>query len=903
MELTVWTQPSGSLGTFQEGSNFNLHLPATSDAGITYKVISGKLPGGLWLNHDFILGTPYEVARDTDFSFCIRASKNNEIADRTFTITISGPDEPVIGTPAGLIDVGPHKQLFMVDNSFINYQLTALDSDTIAGQTLTYFLISGTLPPGLSLTPDGIIYGVVQGVTSLKTGEGNGKYDYALYDAGNYDLANPPSQNNFDVLHYDFAIGYDSDFIPQPRTLNRYYEFIIGVTDGDTTSPPQRAYQIYVVDPNSFRADSESLISNSNVYTADTSYVQAPVWLTPSDLGTYRANNYVTLMLDVFDTSSIYYRLEDINALSIAVATRRSPQNGGSLLYNKIGSYIVTTTDTVVEPQVGHYVKFAGSNTFNRVTNVSQYTTNEYTITLHSPLDVNLIDGAKFCIGTKSQLPPGLGFDGTTGDVFGKVPAQSAITNTYTFTVTAIRLGDIDTNESNSVSKVFTVKIIGEIDSVISWHTSSNLGTLTAGYDSLLSINASTTIPNAVVTYTITDGQLPPGLTLEYDGEITGKVSQFSNTVNFDNNNTTFDINPALYRVTFDTYRPRPNPVVHTDYILTPDLGLNSHNTTFDFGFTKIGKVLNVTTFNQSNIQYGITSFDLSNRSTGLFDIPVGSTTLDNDTTLLDQGLTVFDYPNGSTTFDNGKTTIDRIYKFTVNAADQFYYSAVSKTFNIKVDVINAISYSNLYVKPFMTPSHRTVWSKFIDDSNVFTPEHIYRPYDEAYGVQSELSMLLYAGIETSDLGRYSLLTTDNVKRFQFENVYKAIAYYPGTKTPVYEVIYVKMIDPALANTMYDKHNVTLWRSQISKMGKFRWDYLPLWMRSVQPTARMQLGFILAVPLCFCKVGMADSIITNIKHSNFDFKLLDYTVDRVIVNKIIGDDTDKYIVFNNRNLQ
>jgi len=871
MELTVWTQPSGSLGTFQEGSNFNLQLPVTDDGTIAYKVISGKLPGGLWLNHDHILGTPYEVVRDTKFSFCIRASKNNQIADRTFTITISGPDEPVILTPPGLLNVGPYKQLFMMDNAFINYQINAFDTDTISGQQLTYFITEGKLPPGLSLTPDGVIYGIVEPVTSLKVGEGNGKYDYGLYDAGNYDLSNPPAQNNYDVIVYDYAMGYDSSFIPQPKAINRYYEFVVTVTDGDTTSPPYRKFQIYVVNPASFRADSESLISNSNVYTADTTYVQAPVWLTSSNLGTYRANNYVTLVLDVFDTYSLYYKLESINALSVATATRRLPQDGGSFDYNRVGSYIVTTTATIIPPKVGHYVKFTGSKIFNRIAEVSTYTSNEYTLTLHSPLDVSLANGTQFFIGTKSELPPGMQFDEISGDVFGKVPAQSAITKSYSFTVTAIRIGDVNTTETHSVSRVFTVDIIGEVDSVITWNTPSDLGHVDAGYSSLLNINATTSVPNATITYNITSGQLPPGLSLEFDGEITGTIRQFGNSIKFDNKSTTFDTDELEYRVTFDTYKLRLFPLLgDANYTLNPASGLRDNNTTFDFDLTTIGKVLNTTTFNQSNIEDGLTSFDLY---------------------------------IGSTTFDNGLTTIDRVYNFTVTASDQYYYSASAKSFKIGIDVPNDIEYSNISVKPFLTPANREVWSKFIDNSAIFTPENIYRPYDSSFGIQNQLSMLLYAGIETSNLGHYSILTTETIKRFRFENVYKAIAYYPGTKTPVYEVIYVKMIDPMLADTKYDKNNVTEWRSQISKLGKLKWDYLPLWMRSVQPDARTQLGFILAVPLCFCKVGQSDNILLNIKNSNFDFKLIDYTVDRVIINKIIGDNTDKYIAFNNRNLQ
>lgn len=840
MALTIWTQPSGSLGTFQEGSNFDLQLPVNETSGVTYTVISGKLPGGLWLHNNSILGTPYEVSRDTNFSFCIRASKDNQISDRTFTITITGPDEPVILTPTGFLDVGLQKQLFIVDNSFINYQLNAIDTDTYAGQTLTYFITGGELPPGLSLSPDGVIYGIVESVTTLQVAEGNGTYDHGLYGAGPYDFASPQAQNGYDQLRYDY-LSYDYFVVNQPRTLNRIYDFTVAVTDGNTVSPPQRKFQIFVVNPTYLRADSESLISNSNVYTADVSYVQSPVWITSADLGTYRANNYLTLVLNVFDTKSIYFKLESINAMTEATANRRS------IYDNRIGSYTVTTINTLVAPQVGHYIKINGSKIFNKVTQVSLYTTNEYTLTLHDPLDINLSNGDRFFIGTKSELPPGMNFDSITGDVFGRVPAQSAITKSYSFTVTATRIGDIDTTETNSASRIFNVKVIGEIDSTITWNTPANLGHIDAGYSSLLNINATTSIPNALVTYTITDGQLPPGLQLEYDGEITGKVSQFSNQVNFDNNDTVFDVHPTLYRVTFD-----------------------SHTTIFDSNTTQIGVTLHVTTFNKSTITYGLISFDLS--------------------------------PTGCTTFDNQTTTIDRTYSFTITAADQYYYSASSRTFTLSIDTPNTVNFSNMYVNPYMTPVHRDLWSKFINDSSIFTPDYIYRPYDTEYGVQHSLSMLLYAGIETDNLAQYSDLTLNSIKRFQFENLYKATAYYPGTKTPVYDVIYVKMIDPLLYNTLYNKNNATAWRSQVIEMGDTRWDYLPLWMRSVQSNLRTQLGFILAVPVCFCKVGTADNIMINIKHSNFDFKMLDYTIDRITITKTIGDDTDKYIIFKNRNL-
>lgn len=877
MALTVWTQPSGSLGLFQEGSNFNLQLPVISDNEVKYSVISGKLPGGLWLQSDYILGTPFEVARDTDFSFCIRASKNNQIADRTFTITISGSDSPVILTPAGVLDVGPYKQLFVVDNSFVNYQLTAIDNDTLAGQTLTYFITEGVLPPGLSLTPDGVIYGIVDAVTTLKLEEGNGAYDHGFYGVGPYDFANPQAQNGYDVLKYDYAgIGYDYFTISQPRVLNRIYEFVIAVTDGDTLTPPQRKFQLYVVNPAYFRADSESLISNSNVYTADVTYNQQPVWVTSPNLGTYRANNYLTFVLDVFDTGSVYYKLEQVNALSIAYAKRRSLQD------NRIGSYTISTIATAVSPQVGHYIKFNGSNIYNRVVDVMLYSTNEYTLTLASPLDINVPNGLRFFVGTKSQLPPGMSFDNISGDVFGKVPAQAAITTSYNFTVSAIRVGDADSDETNVVPRVFTVDIIGEIDSVIIWNTQSDLGVINAGYTSLLAINATTTLLNATIIYNIVSGKLPPGLSLAYDGEITGSVSQYTNQIIFDNYTTIFDTNPAIHKLTFDN-----------DTCI-----FNAGLTTFGTQITSAGEV--PTRFydksEDGNMQLRI--FD-NNLTTFL---PAYFTTFNNS--IKRDGLLTFDLrlPT-STTFDNNNTTIDRVYKFTVAASDQSQISISNREFLITINTPNTLNYSNIYVKPFMTMQHRDTWSKFINNSSIFTPSSVYRPYDSAFGIQDGLTMLIYAGVETKTINEYSLLTTETVKRFRFENVYKAIAFYPGTKTPIYEVIYVKMIDPMLYQTTYNKSNVNTWRSQIATLGELKWDYLPIWMRSVQPDYQMELGFILAVPLCFCKVGTADDILLNIKYSDFDFKLLDYTIDRFIINKVIGEESDKYIVFNNRNLQ
>ena len=126
--LNVWTKPSGytlpgisgltgnlaldtartsfdgrtttfDTGTFQERVVVNIPLPTTGNlTGITFRLISGKLPEGLKVNGAFIAGNPYNVARTTTFIFCVRAQLGTDISDRTFNIIVNGGQLPTIVT-------------------------------------------------------------------------------------------------------------------------------------------------------------------------------------------------------------------------------------------------------------------------------------------------------------------------------------------------------------------------------------------------------------------------------------------------------------------------------------------------------------------------------------------------------------------------------------------------------------------------------------------------------------------------------------------------------------------------------------------------------------------------------------------------------------------------------------
>jgi hypothetical protein len=74
-------------------------------------------------------------------------------------------------------------------------------------------------------------------------------------------------------------------------------------------------------------------------------------------------------------------------------------------------------------------------------------------------------------------------------------------------------------------------------------------------------------------------------------------------------------------------------------------------------------------------------------------------------------------------------------------------------------------------------------------------------------------------------------------------------------------------------------------------------------MRSIQPGTKEELGYQLAVPLCFCKPGTADSILLNIKNyiktTGFSLNTIDYTVDRYTIDSVTGYTSDKYLIFRN----
>ena len=314
---SLWLKTTGSdLGILEERVTIEVPLPVANGINPRVELISGSLPGGLRIEGSKLIGTPFEVVRDTLHTFVLRAYFNGQFEDRTFKLSVVGPDDPILLTEEGLLQVGENNLYFVLDNALVDFHLSAIDTDLKAGDELEFYIADedGELPPGLTLTPDGRITGIVEPLLALDKSAGDGGYDTNVYGNYLFDYGTK-SDNGYGSFFYDVeSYGYS---VPStsPKKLNRYYQFGVTVTDGDNQD--RKVYTIFLVGDDFLRSDNTIMQAGTGLFTADNTYLRTPVWLTPSDLGFKRANNYVTLYLDVIQNDTlagaVFYTLQPFN--------------------------------------------------------------------------------------------------------------------------------------------------------------------------------------------------------------------------------------------------------------------------------------------------------------------------------------------------------------------------------------------------------------------------------------------------------------------------------------------------------------------------------------------------------------------------------------------------------------
>lgn len=165
MAKPIWLTPAGSLGTVPKGEFYQVPLVALEPQGnqtVFFEVIAGDLPKGFSCDQAGMIAgipTPDENSYNVESRFAVRAYTRqiingkqilDSLADRTFTITVTGTQPPEFITPPGIVaQFYDGTVIKKVQIEFTDYE------------TSTVKLVGGQLPPYLTMTKKGLISGYV----------------------------------------------------------------------------------------------------------------------------------------------------------------------------------------------------------------------------------------------------------------------------------------------------------------------------------------------------------------------------------------------------------------------------------------------------------------------------------------------------------------------------------------------------------------------------------------------------------------------------------------------------------------------------------------------------------------------------------------------------------------------
>jgi hypothetical protein len=257
-------------------------------------------------------------------------------------------------------------------------------------------------------------------------------------------------------------------------------------------------------------------------------------------------------------------------------------------------------------------------------------------------------------------------------------------------------------------------------------------------------------------------------------------------------------------------------------------------------------------------------------------------------------------------------------YQFTVMASDVYNLSSISKTFNLEVVPYDFKEYTKIYARPFVSLAKRNEYKEFINNEFTFDPKFMYRYFDPNFGVQPEVRMYLEFGIEKLNFTEYIPALQENFyrKKLYFGDIKIAVAK-DSTGASIYEVVYVDMIDPLInANgdsvdaVIYDNNQI-LYPNSVSNMRKqleqivlpdntyiSTNEYnMPRYMRTPQQGDYRPPGYMRVVPLCYALPGYGAKIVSRIKLSGFDFKMINFDIDRLILENSLDSASAKYLIF------
>jgi hypothetical protein len=283
------------------------------------------------------------------------------------------------------------------------------------------------------------------------------------------------------------------------------------------------------------------------------------------------------------------------------------------------------------------------------------------------------------------------------------------------------------------------------------------------------------------------------------------------------------------------------------------------------------------------------------------------------NTFALDLGATTFDV-----TKENGQdpTTFDMTYTFTVNAYSINGVVNVTKIFTIRVLREYNVPYENLYVQCMPPSDDRALIDSLIQNSDIFSPDLIYRYEDPNFGVATRVIYNHAYGLTAATIDDYysSLYRNHYWKTLVLGSIETAQAR-DGLGNVIYEVVYSRIIDDLVNNsnesvdkqvelpypidyvdqldvtTVYPNSLVNMRDQVIDVVGQIS-NILPQWMISKQSNGQV-LGFTPAWVIAYVKPGQAERVAYYIRTQfGQQLNLVDFKVDRYELDRSLTHNWD-----------
>jgi len=834
MAYPTWITAVGNLGIVPSLEYYQYQLDAYDTAGgtLVYAKISGTLPPGIQLTPLGLLqGIPVSTAgpdQNQKYTFTVRVVNQSDglLADRTFFITITNVSPPVItphSTITGNINLGSY-----FDGTTVGIQLVA--EEFILEDNLTWTLKSGDLPPGLRLTPSGLITGYIIPIPAVGP-SGDPGWDDTDWD-GTFTTATTSGR-----LAWDFPQGAES----------KTFQWTVEVTDG-TTNADTSTYRMLVIPKTAYDADTTLIDADAtefsgNALTVDAGSKHTPIITSiPSDIIPERQGSWFTFKIEAVDLDDDVLEY-NIPALSVGSFDQQDPVgypyvdaivtggnisigtvfSGSSLPYLTTGTNIevlkpytdVTTTNTyytwynatvnahttlrltgntIVTGVVGTYITqtIGGANatiinvsvttgTINLVGNISYANIGDVIRQTTSVGEATVI-GYNNSFNANTVNPNTLKVRFTSGafDTVGNITVNGT-------SVKARPTSIVCNTDIGAVYNTASVFILNSTDSTARANVS---GVLTWSYPTkVLSVGVdSDSDPNTQGNIGFDEQRFDQGSlsmpgTLAIDsasGWITGFLpAQVANSTIYN----------FLVKVSKRDY-----PEYVTDRLFTITIlgSLNNNVNWLTPGY--LGTIENGATCDLSviafssqgkNVYYTYTPGAYINLPQGLRLQPDGliSGRVSFELFSLDSGLTTFD----SNYTGDPQTTFDHTFEFSVDSITFDQTAAATRVFSILVRGRNIKPYENLYLTAQLKPYQRIEFRSIVQDQAVFPPDMIYRNTDPWFGITDTIDTLFLPGLSPSTMAAYTVALQTNHfrKRLLFGEVKTAVARTDG----VYDVI------------------------------------------------------------------------------------------------------------------